>query len=100
MEGITMKELYESLYHGHEAEFTYRGTTYVLQPEVDKSNKEKAYLVIWELSPGQEKCISKFPIPLKGDIPKERIDAIMNDRCFNGKSFMEIEKDVTMDVIY
>lgn len=100
MEGITMPELYEWLVHCHEAEFTYHGTTYVLQPEADLNDKEKTYLVIWELIPGKEKCISKFPIPQEGNIPKERIDAIMNDKCFGGKSFMEIEKDVRVDVIY
>lgn len=33
MKGITFDELYELVSHYHDAEFTYNGVTYVLQPE-------------------------------------------------------------------
>ena len=46
MNGIKMDELQELISRCHEAEFEYKGTTYVLQPEV---NDGKSYLVIWVL---------------------------------------------------
>lgn len=97
MNGMKMKELYELISHCHEAEFEYDGTTYVLQPEV---NKGKAYLVIWDYTPDSEKCIAKHEISAEGDIPRGVIDAILSDRCFDGKTFLEIEQDVTITVIY
>ena len=97
MNGMKMKELYELISHCHEAEFEYDGTTYVLQPEV---NKGKAYLVIWDWTPDSEKCIATSEISAEGDIPRGVIDAILSDRCFDGKTFLEIEQDVTITVIY
>ena len=44
MNGIKMNELIDLILQFHEAEFTYDGKTYVLQPEVDC---EKEYLTIW-----------------------------------------------------
>ncbi len=97
MNGIKMDELYELISHCHEAEFEYKGTTYVLQPEI---NDSKDYLVIWDCTPNSEKCISKHEINVEGDIPQVVIDAVLSDKCFDGKSFFEIEKDVTVTVIY
>ena len=62
MQGITMDELYELIFHCHEAEFEYNGTTYVLQPEV---NDNKSYLVIWDCTPDVAKCIAKHEMVLK-----------------------------------
>ena len=81
MNGIKMDELQELISHCHEAEFEYIDTTYVLQPKV---NEGKAYLVIWDW----------------GNIPQAVIDAVLSDKCFDGKSFLEIEKDITVTVIY
>ena len=39
-------------------------------------------------------------IDVEGDIPQEVIDAVLSEKCFDGKSFLEIEKDVTVTVIY
>ena len=97
MQGITMNELYELISHCHEAEFEYGGTTYVLQPEV---NGNKAYLVIWDCTPDVTKCIAKHEIGVEGDIPQAVIDAVLSEKCFDGKSFLEIEKDITVTVIY
>jgi hypothetical protein len=97
MNGIKMTELYELISHNHEAEFEYDGTTYVLQPEV---NDGKSYLVIWDCTPDSAKCICKHEIGDWGDIPQSVIDAVLSEKCFNGKSFIEIEKDITVTVIY
>ncbi len=96
MTGITMKELRELLVVGHEAEFSYKGVTYVLQPEISDGY---AYLVIWDCSP-DGKCLCRYPIPKEGEIPIGCLDAVLNCRCFDGRSFMEIEADVTVDVIF
>lgn len=97
MQGISMKEMYEAISGSHDIEFTYNGTAYVLQPEMDNN---KAYLVIWDCTPGEEKCIAKYSIPDQNTISKSVIDMILNDKCFNGKSFMEIENKVVVEVIY
>lgn len=97
MNGIKMNELYELISHCHEAEFEYNGTTYVLQPEV---NDNKSYLVIWDCTPDTAKCIAKHEIGVEGDIPQAVIDAVLSEKCFDGKSFLEIEKDITVTVIY
>ena len=97
MNGIKMDELQELISRCHEAEFEYKGTTYVLQPEV---NDGKSYLVIWDCTPDSAKCICKHEIGDRGDIPQAVIDAVLSDKCFDGKSFLEIEKDVTVTVIY
>ena len=92
-----MGELYELISHCHDAEFEYNGTTYVLQPEVDDN---KTYLVIWDCTPDAAKCIAKQEIGVNEVIPQSVIDAVLSEKCFNGKSFMEIEKNVTVTVIY
>lgn len=97
MQGITMNELHELISHYHEAEFEYNGTTYVLQPEGDD---RKSYLVIWDCTPDAEKCIVKHEINIEGDISQSVINAVLSEKCFNGKSFLEIEQEITVTVIY
>ncbi len=97
MQGIAMNELCELISHYHDAEFEYNGTTYVLQPEV---NDDKTYLVIWDCTPDKAKCIAKHEICVEGDIPQDVIDAVLSEKCFDGKSFLEVENDITVTVIY
>ncbi len=97
MNGIKMDELLDLISHKHEAEFEYKNKTYVLQPEV---KDKKAYLVIWDVTPDQEKCIAKQDIPIKGAIPIKEIDAVLSQKCFDGNSFLDIEKDITVTYIY
>lgn len=97
MNGIKITELYELISHYHEAEFEYKGTTYMLQPEIDN---DKVYLVIWDCTPDSAKCIAKQEIGAEDNIPQSVIDAVLLEKCFNGKSFLEIEKNITVTVIY
>lgn len=97
MSGITMDELYELISHNHEAEFEYQGTTYVLQPEV---KDKETYLVIWNCTPDNAHCIARYEVPPEGDIPREIIDNVLSEKCFDGKSFLEIEGAITVTVIY
>lgn len=97
MKGIKIGKFCKLISYCHEAEFEYNGTTYMLQPEV---NNGKAYLVIWDCTPNSTKCIAKHEITMSGDIPQSIIDKILSEKCFNGKSFMEIEKNITVTAIY
>ncbi|MSU09338.1 hypothetical protein FYJ84_10110 [Veillonellaceae bacterium WCA-693-APC-5D-A] len=99
MNGIKMNEFYDLISHGHEAEFEYGGNTYILQPEV---NNSKTYLVIWDCTPNAKKCIIKqeIDIEIDGDIPQPIIKTFLSKKCFKGKSFLEIEQEITVTVIY
>ncbi|MCH4072455.1 hypothetical protein [Pseudoramibacter sp.] len=97
MQGISMNELYDVISNSHDVEFTYDGTMYVLQTEIDGEN---TFLVIWDCTPGSPKCIAKYCIPDQNTIPKSVIDNILDDPCFDGKSFMDIKQDVVVDIIY
>lgn len=97
MNGIKINELHEVISHCHEVEFEHSGTTYVLQPEV---NKNKIYFAIWDCTPDTVKCIAKHEIECAGDISQAVIDAALSKKSFNGKIFMEIEKSITVTVIY
>ena len=81
-----LKELYDELLNNHEEEFVYNKKTYVLQPEV-KGKKE--YLVIYSLD---GEYLAKEEIT-NGVIDKQLIDRILNIKCFDGKSFIEV-KDI------
>ena len=93
MNGIELHELCELISHCHEAEFEYEGTTYVLQPEM---KDDKAYLVIWDCTPQAEKCIAKEEIAVDGDISLQKINAILSQKCFQGKCFLDIQDNITV----
>lgn len=95
MIGTSMDELKDRLIKGHEAEFTYKDIIYVIQPEVLDN---KSYLVIWNCGKDSS-CICRYSIP-QGIIPQDLIDKVFNEKCFDGKSFYEIEADVTVETIF
>ena len=95
MNGIKMNELIDLISQFHEAEFTYDGKTYVLQPEVDR---EKEYLTIWSCS--EPACICRYETNEHNIIPKDVIDKVLSEKCFYGRSFFEIEHEITVNVIY
>ena len=82
-----LKELYDELLNNHEEEFVYNKKTYILQPEV-KGKKE--YLVIYSLD---GEYLVKEEIR-NGVIDKSLIDKVLNIKCFDGKSFIEVKYDV------
>lgn len=95
MQGISMQELCERIKYSHEAEFIYDGETYILQPI---ATDERAWLIIDCIDTSKRLC--QHEIPMRGNIPQSDIDAVLSEKCFNGKSFMEIEQYVTVTVIY
>ena len=94
MEGTPLNELYELISYRHEAEFTYKSKEYVLLPE-------DGYLIIQESAEQNDnpQCLCRKKIPEIGDIPKNIIDAVFSEKCFDGKSFLEIEQDITVTCI-
>lgn len=96
MNGIKINELYELISQFHEIEFEYDKTNYVLQTEV---NAGRSYLVIWDCTYDAEKCIAKHEIGVSDNIPKSVINTVLSEKCFCGKSFLEIEKYITVTVI-
>lgn len=95
MQGISMTELRERIMYSHEAEFIYNGATYMLQPI---ANDEKAWLIIDCINTSKRLC--RHEIPMSGNIPQSIIDAVLSEKCFDGKSFLEIQQEITVTVIY
>lgn len=91
MQGIKMDDLYEYLSNGHEISFIYKGNEYSMEPDAD-------VLTIWEYG-HDPKCICKYAIPKSCEMKAAILD-FLNTKCFDGRSFMEIEQDVVVDVIY
>lgn len=90
------KDLCETIKYGHEIEFTYNNIKYVLQPEVSDGG---CWLVIWDMSEnGQRLC--KFEIDEHKDVPNEVIEGIINEKCFDGKSFLDIADEIIVDWVY
>lgn len=94
--GTSLNELYEYLTYRRDAEFTYDKIPYIIQPE---SSDNKDWLVIWEIS-DEPKCICRHEISKDGDIPKDAIDKVLSEKCFDGKSFLEIEKEIDVTIVY
>ncbi len=97
MNGIEMSELRELVSQYHDVEFEYKGVTYVLQPE---ARGGRTYLVIWDCTPNASKCIAEQEVDSEGDIPQEAIQAVLSEKRFDGKSFLEIEQEITVTVIF
>lgn len=96
MKGITMQDLRDCISHGHEAEFIYKDKLYVMQPEVIDN---KLYLAIWNCEKDGS-CICRYGIHDQDIISKDAIDGVLNEKCFDGKSFYEIESDITVVNIF
>ena len=90
--GIRLVKLYEFLTHNNEIEFEYNGVPYIIQPNVEK---EKHYLVIWTAYDDRENItIAKEQSFLEMSTEKEVIDKVINTKCFDGKSLLEIHNDI------
>ena len=92
MRGIDIKEFLESLEHGHELEFEYAGKNYIIQPIEEDSR----YWLVAYLFDGSGSCeyLVKEESYLEAGVPKKVIDKVLNTKCFEGKSFFEIYKDI------
>lgn len=92
MIGTTMDELREKLFNGHEVEFTYNNREYSIEPELVENDN---VVQIWICEGTEPKCI------LTAKIKKmEDVDLIFKEKCFGGKSFNDIEAEITVDTIF
>lgn len=95
MIGITMEELYDVLAHNHEVEFTYSGDSYTIEPS---SIGGKDSFVLWR-EHGAITCLNRTARKENEKI-QDLITRFLNDKCFDGRSFLEIEKDITVETIF
>ena len=90
--GINIKNFVDTLETGHELEFLYNGNTYVIQPIKEDG---KHYLVAYLCNDsGICEYIAKEEGLLKYGVEKEVIEKVLNTKCFEGKSFFEIYKEI------
>ena len=90
--GIRLVKLYEFLTYNGEIEFEYNGVPYVIQPVAEEG---RHYLVIWTAYADKENiCIAKEEKEGDFKVEKEVIDKVINKKCFDGKSLLEIHNDI------
>lgn len=91
MIGITMDELQDLLLNGHEAEFVYKDCEYSIETE---NCNGSAKIKIW-------KCLEQPICIAESDVSNiDELAKCFDIKCFDGKSFYEIEKDVVIDSIF
>ena len=91
MIGITMDELKDKIFRGHEAEFSYKGCEFSLETE---GVNEKIVAKIWKCI-GEPVCIAETYIEELYDL-----DKLFNEKCFEGKSFYEIEAEIMVENVF
>ena len=100
MKGINIKEFRETLEYGHELEFEYSGNTYVIQP-IEEDNRYWLVAYLYDSS----KCDNshngdhleyfiKEETFREAGVEKDVVDKVLNAKCFEGKSFLEIYQDI------
>ena len=96
MNGLTTQELYDALKNHHEVEFQFNGETFVIQPETEGSS---AFLTLWRID-DDPACISKTAVSLDDMSSDHEINTFLEERCFDGKSFLDIAEQVTVTIVY
>jgi hypothetical protein len=92
MIGTTLSEVKEKIFDGHEIEFTYNGCEYSIENEFhDNMNVAK----IWKCCDTESECIACAELKSIDDV-----DILLNNHCFGGKSFIDIESSVMVDNIF
>ncbi len=91
MIGTTLEELKDKLLHGHEAEFTYDGCEYSIESEMEEG---ESVIKIWKYN-AEPRCITKAIVRNEKDLEK-----LLNEKCFQNKTFLEIEDQITVETIF
>ena len=92
MNGTTMNELYDYLKNGHEISFQFSGAEYSLE-------SDGIILSLWKYKDDEGICIAKTEISEHTGF-ESALDALLSINCLEGKSFIEAERDITIDIIY
>ena len=98
MEGSSFSEIIYALSHNHEIEFVYKEIEHKIEPAM---SGKQSFLVIYQIDPFKTLAEVSLGIDETGatPTPKEKIIEILNCKCFDGKSFYEIEKYVEVTAI-
>lgn len=96
MTGLNMQEFKEALKGNREIEFMYNGNGFVIQPELRGAS---VYLVIWQTGDNAA-CIAEKKIANNGQITDEDIDFLLNQKCFGGRSFLDVEQNMVVSLVY
>lgn len=91
MTGTTLQELTDKLLHGHEAEFTYNGQEYSIEPELRDGT---SVIKIWKCS-AEPQCIAEATVQNETDL-----EVLFKTKCFLQKSFLEIENQIIVESIF
>lgn len=86
-----MEELKDYMLHGHEAEFVYKNSEYSIESEIRNGINTVTF---WRCSE-EGICIAECIVD---DI--EDFEKLFNVKCFDGKSFYEIEAEVTVEAVF
>ena len=92
MKGINIKNFVESLETAHELEFSYNGNVYVIQP-IKEDDQHYLVAYLWKDLENCG-CIAQEKSLRVCGIEKEVIEKVLNTKCFEGKSFFEIYKEI------
>lgn len=105
--GLDISELIELLSTGHEAEFTLHNKRYVIQPE--SQTDDEWSLVLYQFEPEVD-YLCRISIPpdsglkneevIRWPVGEKRIKQILNERCFDGKSFLDLVDNIHVDNIF
>lgn len=104
--GIELAELIDLLSTGHEAVFCLDGKEYIIQPECTDTSDD---LVMYQSEP-EVVYLCRIPIPeensketsegIRYGVGKEPVEGILSQKCINGKSFMELIKEIHVEEIF
>ena len=93
-----IEEVYQALHHNGYIEFDWKDSSYMIEAGTDED--EKRYLAIWTADWDKENyCVYKEETFLEQLIEEEVVDKVLNAKCFNGKSFLEIANDLELTSI-
>ena len=94
-----IEEVYQALHRNGYIEFDYKDFPYMMEAGMEFDGKR--YLEIWTAHWEKENfCVFKEEISEEQLIPEEIVDKVLNTKCFDGKSFLEIANDVELTTIY
>lgn len=109
--GLTFDELIDTLAYGHEIDFSYAGKNYVLMPDINEKN-EWEYIVYQVLPPENKPEIKVlYHTPLHRDpsfseddvvwwpVGEKTARSMLDVKCIDGKSFMDLIDEIHVDNI-
>lgn len=99
--GIQIEELIDLLSIGHEAVFILNGKEYIIQPEASDNSYD---LVMYQSEPNIS-YLCRIPIPKEhcktnSEGFKKTVEQLLSTKCIDGKSFMDLLKQIHVEEIF